>query len=626
MSAVTGIRRPRFAGLLATGLYLAFGTAAAHATTYCVNSPTGCSGTAETTITAALAAAETANSSGDLVEIAGDHTYTETIPEYISDNTVTIEGIGADAPLITTASAPSALLSIEDSHATLSNLELELPSGSEAIGLQLTAAATASGITVVGAGVPGNGAVGIDVGGYGVSLTNVGVLLPGSETAFTTGIYLGGEDTVLSGASVDATAGLYLSGATGSEISRLQDVAPIGIDDRGSGGASGDTVADSIFQARGTVQGNQDSRGVVANGPGALLSLVNDTFYNEDTGDDGIDVYGDGGSSAVTLTNSIVEGFQDDLYDSGAGASITTGYDDWHSSASVSGAAPITRAGTDLDVTPDFVSAATGDFHLAAGAPLIDKGDPTPLSGAPATDFYGADRYVAGRGGCSYIVDIGAAEYQVTTPTAVATAPQTASAGVPVAFSGAGSCGPDAASPISSYSWSFGDGAAGAGASVEHAFVTPGIKTVTLTVADAAGGTATRTVTVDVGAPIVTLLGLGRGTRARRPVILFGLSAAGSVRFTLGEWVGAREIRGKCEVPRPYEHGWRPCRGHKRTVTFTLAAGTGNHSFALLRELHRRSLSAGLYTLQAIALPSISKSAGGGIAFTIPLEKSSKKR
>ena len=291
---------------------------------------------------------------------------------------------------------------------------------------------------------------------------------------------------------------------------------------------------------------------MVANGPGALLSLVNDTFYNEDTGDDGIDVYGDGGSSAVTLTNSIVEGFQDDLYDSGAGASITTGYDDWHSSASVSGAAPITRAGTDLDVTPDFVSAATGDFHLAAGAPLIDKGDPTPLSGAPATDFYGADRYVAGRGGCSYIVDIGAAEYQVTTPTAVATAPQTASAGVPVAFSGAGSCGPDAASPISSYSWSFGDGAAGAGASVEHAFVMPGIKTVTLTVADAAGGTATRTVTVDVGAPIVTLLGLGRGTRARRPVILFGLSAAGSVRFTLGEWVGAREIRGKCEVPRPY--------------------------------------------------------------------------
>ena len=99
MSAVTGIRRPRFAGLLATGLYLAFGTAAAHATTYCVNSPTGCSGTAETTITAALAAAETANSSGDLVEIAGDHTYTETIPEYISDNTVTVEGIGADAPV-----------------------------------------------------------------------------------------------------------------------------------------------------------------------------------------------------------------------------------------------------------------------------------------------------------------------------------------------------------------------------------------------------------------------------------------------------------------------------------------------------------------------------------------------
>ncbi|NNF42830.1 MAG: hypothetical protein HKN62_07255 [Phycisphaerales bacterium] len=54
-----------------------------------------------------------------------------------------------------------------------------------------------------------------------------------------------------------------------------------------------------------------------------------------------------------------------------------------------------------LDVDPDFVSGQGGDYHLAAGSPMIDAGDPDFVPAADAVDIDGDPRLVGLR------VDIG---------------------------------------------------------------------------------------------------------------------------------------------------------------------------------------------------------------------------
>jgi PKD repeat protein len=65
--------------------------------------------------------------------------------------------------------------------------------------------------------------------------------------------------------------------------------------------------------------------------------------------------------------------------------------------------------------------------------------------------------------------------------------------------SGAGSSDPDGT--IATYSWAFGDGGTGTGASPSHVYTTAGPKTVTLTVTDNLGSTATDQATVTVTDP-----------------------------------------------------------------------------------------------------------------------------
>jgi PKD repeat protein len=80
-------------------------------------------------------------------------------------------------------------------------------------------------------------------------------------------------------------------------------------------------------------------------------------------------------------------------------------------------------------------------------------------------------------------------------PLARIVGPMTAVAGTSVTFSGSSSSDPDG--NIVAYDWQFGDGTAGAGASVNHSY-TAGTYTVNLTVTDNAGATnsATQTITV----------------------------------------------------------------------------------------------------------------------------------
>jgi PKD repeat protein len=89
------------------------------------------------------------------------------------------------------------------------------------------------------------------------------------------------------------------------------------------------------------------------------------------------------------------------------------------------------------------------------------------------------------------------------TPSALITAPGTAIAGKPVAFSGTGST--DIGSTLTSYDWKFGDGGVGSGATLNHTYAHPGSYTASLTVTDAGGSSSTNTKTVVVTAPVATI-------------------------------------------------------------------------------------------------------------------------
>jgi glucose/arabinose dehydrogenase/PKD repeat protein len=91
-----------------------------------------------------------------------------------------------------------------------------------------------------------------------------------------------------------------------------------------------------------------------------------------------------------------------------------------------------------------------------------------------------------------------------TAPTAVMTVGQAiGDAPVTVSFSGLGSTDPDA-DPLT-YTWSFGDGNTGSGATTSHTYEANGVYTATLTVSDGQGGTANTSRTVTVGGGTFTM-------------------------------------------------------------------------------------------------------------------------
>ena len=82
-------------------------------------------------------------------------------------------------------------------------------------------------------------------------------------------------------------------------------------------------------------------------------------------------------------------------------------------------------------------------------------------------------------------------------PVASANGPYSGGAGSAIGFSSAGSFDPDGS--ITSYAWSFGDGATSGGANPSHSYLSDGSYNVTLTVTDNQGASATATTTATVG-------------------------------------------------------------------------------------------------------------------------------
>lgn len=107
-------------------------------------------------------------------------------------------------------------------------------------------------------------------------------------------------------------------------------------------------------------------------------------------------------------------------------------------------------------------------------------------------------------------VTVAAAPQENRPPVAHAGGPYAGEANLPVIFDASQSADPD--SEALTYAWDFGDGESGSGASPSHVYVEPRQYTVSLTVTDARGATATGTTSVTVipqadrAPPIVSLL------------------------------------------------------------------------------------------------------------------------
>jgi PKD repeat protein len=102
-----------------------------------------------------------------------------------------------------------------------------------------------------------------------------------------------------------------------------------------------------------------------------------------------------------------------------------------------------------------------------------------------------------------------------TLHAAISAAPVSGLAPLPVSFSGTNST--DTTGAITSYSWNFGDGATGTGATVSHTYTGAGTFSAVLTVSDNAGATSSATVSITVSGFAITApgnltAGVGAGT------------------------------------------------------------------------------------------------------------------
>jgi PKD domain len=221
------------------------------------------------------------------------------------------------------------------------------------------------------------------------------------------------------------------------------------------------------------------------------------------------------GTAAVNVESSIVTGAHTSSFAryaaAGGSANIVVGHSNFappDQSQVDAGKGPgvfqQTPNGTNTNLEPKFVDALvtlespTVDLRLRHDSPLIDKGEP---GGAQGWDAAREARVVDGEGAGDAVRDMGAYEYQRRAPTAAIASPAGVFAvGTPVAFSAQGSSDPDPGDALA-YGWSFGDGTSGSGAETTHAYEAGGPHTVTLTVSDPTGLTATATSALLVDAP-----------------------------------------------------------------------------------------------------------------------------
>jgi PKD domain-containing protein len=231
--------------------------------------------------------------------------------------------------------------------------------------------------------------------------------------------------------------------------------------------------------------GNAARDGGAVDVPGGGRASVNNCTISGNAASSaggGLSSVGFAAGSFLTASNCIVTGNNAPTnanYDAGFSSEMTLNY---------CCTAPLPANGVgNFNFDPRFANPAAGDFHLAAGSPCINAGNPSPVG---AADLDGQARLVGP------LVDLGAYEYQLTAPATLVPGIieryNGSISGAVLSFTG------EIAGPYTSNHWDFGDGTIVTNqlSGVSHSWPAPGDYALTLSAysADYPSGVSTQQV------------------------------------------------------------------------------------------------------------------------------------
>jgi uncharacterized repeat protein (TIGR01451 family) len=505
----------RTAGVVALALVLlGLGGVPARATVFCVPGP--CPGGMPQATVASAINQSNANPDHDTIEIAAG-SYHEDFPQVQSGKPVDIVGAGPSQTVLRPFSQGDSLttLQINDPNSTVSNLGIQLPTGSSN-----NPGNFETGLALAGSASPGSAA------------TNVAVTAPNAVKS-SSGVSLFGGSTRLSGGTVTLPLASpnFNTGVLGQgTVDDSRIAADVGVSDTALVRRTRiDADAFGINAADGTQRYEDVTVVIVAGAPPNAIGLsASPVSVPTDVTARHLTLIGTGDPTSIgavcasgVLNNSgslsidgvVFRGFGKDLSRTAPSnsANISIDYSDYDpakvTDTNSGGSGSITRGPHNVNVDPGFVSSDPSNpaaFRLLATSPVLDAGNPSLPGDESTTDGDGAPRVTAGRGTAPAVSDIGAFEFQPHAPTAVATGPGTGQIGQVLTFDASGSSDPDPGDSIT-FGWTFDDGAVAFGPKVSHAFASPGSHRATVTVIDLSHRTATASVDVTVPPRILSL-------------------------------------------------------------------------------------------------------------------------
>ena len=461
-------------------------------------------GGSSTTIggTTTLARNVVSGNAADGIDVSGGPTGTLLVGDYVGMDQTGTKGLGNAANGISVSATAGVTIGGTAQGAAM------IISGNAGSGLSITSASGTS-VVVLGdfIGTDNSGSTPIGNGLYGILLTgSTGVVVGGTAA---------GDRNIISG-NTGVGIGLY-GGTTGTAIegnligTDITGSQPLGngtgirIDGAGSSNNTiGGTVAlagNTIAYSNGTVAGTGIGVEVDATAGTGNMIRLNSIFSNHGLG---IDLGGDGPTSNDSAGHTGPNQYQNF-------PAIT--------SVTINNNGTTTVGGTlssmaDTSFALDFFTLSSnsasgygeGRYVLGSGAVAVGPTGTATFTFTFSTPANGAEFVTATATDPSgNTSEFSLASGMDQPPTAkIAFTTLTVDEGVSIPFDGSGSIDPNNGSLT--YAWTFGDGATASGARPYHAFTSPGIEHVTLTVDDGFGGesTASATVTVSDVPPIFT--------------------------------------------------------------------------------------------------------------------------